>query len=130
MKQSPRVCTVPHSNAEGSTMQSCRNSASAPNVTVTAGTTSRHVNSGNAARFEHIGAVLMLECPMECYAVCTGKCVSTSPRRRGTSKCWGRYQSIRRKVPWAFRKLLFDKSVSPSVRLEQRGYHWTDFYKI
>ena len=76
------------------------------------------MNSSNEARFERIGAVLMLECPMECYAVCTGKCVSMSPTHRGTSKRWGRYQSIRRNFLGAFaifRKLLLH-SLCPSVR--------------
>jgi hypothetical protein len=57
-----------------------RNSVNALQLTVTAGVTSRHVNSSNAARFERIGEVLMLMCPIVCYTVCTGKCVSTSSR--------------------------------------------------
>ena len=74
----------------------------------------------------------MLVCPMECYAISTGKRVSTSPRHRDTWKRWGRYQSTRRKTLCAFRKatIRYVTSVSKSTRLEQSGSHWTDFYKI
>jgi hypothetical protein len=53
----------------------CRNWTSALNVTVTTGVTSRHVNSSNAAWCERIGVVLMLVCPLEYSAMCTGKCM-------------------------------------------------------
>jgi len=95
------------------------NSARALNVTVTTSITSCHMNSSNEARCVRIGAVPMLVCPMDCYAVCTGKRVLTSARHRDISKRWGRYQSIRRKVLCAFRKatIRYVTPVRQSVRL-------------
>jgi len=73
-------------------------------MAVTTGVTSCHMNYSKEAKFERVGAALMPVCPMDCYAVCTGKWVPTSPRHCGTSKRWGRYQSTKRKVLSAFRK--------------------------
>jgi hypothetical protein len=82
-KESPGVCSAPLGDnwcRKQHTSRRYRNSVNALHLTVTTGVTSRHMNNSNEAMYERIGAVLMLVCPIECYPVCAGKCVSTFSR--------------------------------------------------
>ena len=56
-------------------------------------------------------------------------CVSISCKLRNLSNCWARLQNCEKRSI-SFVKLSVHLSVRPSVRMEQLGYHWTDFHEI